>query len=552
MRKTYKIITLSFLIFSLVCSAFGQSNTEKPVVMRAVEDEMKRAMKDLKFNSFDKPYFLEYVVEDVNQLTIQATFGAIKQSRKIRNRILYTQVRVGDYELDNIGQFAFRLPFPMPVDDNYDALRRSVWFVTDRAYKQAINMFEVVKASKRNRTQDDDEKAPSFSKETPIVQLQKPETLEIDKEKWEKQVREWSSIFRTFPQFRESNFNFYIRHVNRYLINSEGARILKPSLLITIDVHAKSVTSDNTVVEPYLHKFATTFDEMPSNETITNDLKDFAKKLEKHKKAKPFKDTYIGPALFTEGASVQLFLQLLSPNLKGGDFTDRIGRKVLPSFLSVIDDPTLAKFGDHKLAGGYEIDDEGVKAKTLTLIENGALKTLLMTRSPNKYIKNSNGRARGSGPRGSNANISNLIVKSKEGKSFAELKKQLIEECKKQGLSYGVIFRENDATFGSFTGSSPVMVYKVYVEDGREELYRDAGIFDLSVRELRNILAAGNDPYPFNLLIGSSYNGSGTPASVVAPSVLLEEIYLKRGRNIREKPKLVNHPFFNKAEITKN
>jgi predicted Zn-dependent protease len=185
-------------------------------------------------------------------------------------------------------------------------------------------------------------------------------------------------------------------------------------------------------------------------------------------------------------------------------------------------------------------------AKPLTLIENGVLKTLLTTRTPLKNIQSSNGRARGTGPRGASANISNLFVRSRDGKSFAELKKHLIEECKKQGLSYGIIIRENNSTYGAFNSNTPLMFYKIYVEDGREELFREASLIDLSVREFRNILAAGNDPFAFNLLLNSSYNGTGTPASMVAPSVLLEETYLKKNKANKAKPKLLTQPFFSK------
>ena len=545
MKLAIKLFLTIILCGGLVFSTFGQANKEKDIIFRAVESEMNRAMSGLKFKTFDKPYFLEYIVEEVDTLGIEATFGAIKKSRREKTRMLYTQVRVGNYELDNAGEYAFRFPFPMSKDNDYDSLRRSVWFVTDRSYKQAINMFEMVKAAKRNSTEDEDEKVPSFSKEKPIVLIEKRGKLEIDKEKWEKRVRDWSAMFRKYPQFRDSSVNFYVRQTNRYLINTEGTRILKPKLLITFDIHARALTANNTSVEPYRHMFAKSFDDMPSMEKVGKEIESLAQEIKNFEKIPQFKDTYIGPAIFTKGASVQLFLQLLSSNLSGGSFSDRIGRKVLPSFLSVIDDPTQTKFGNFKLAGNYKIDDEGVIAKPLTLIENGILKTLLMTRNPIKKIRNSNGRARGASVSGSSANISNLFIKSKDGKSFAELKKQLIEECKKQGLSYGVIFRENNATFSTYSGGS-LIVHKVYVKDGREEVFKGASLQDLSSRELRNILAAGNDPFPFSFLLNSSYQGSGVPASVVAPSVLMEEVYLKKSKYTKEKPKLITHPFFNK------
>ena len=543
MRNT--LIRITILVFALCVSAPAQSSN-KDVIFRAVEDEMARSMNELKFKTFEKPYFLEYIVEESEVLGIQAAFGAIKRSNLGKSRMLFTQVRIGSYDLDNVGSFAFRLPIPLPVEDDYSAIRRSVWLVTDRSYKQAINMFEAVKASKRNQEQDDDEKVPSFIKQDPTVSIGKKGSLSVDKSLWEERVRRWSAMFRKMPEFRESRFNFYVRQLNRYLINSEGSRILAPSLLVTVDIHASASTKDNSVVETYRHLFSKSFREAPSVEDVDRQIESFAGDLKRFKSAKPFKDTYIGPAIFSRGASVQLFLQLLAPNLSGNSYADRIGRKVLPTFLSVKDDPTVDEIDGKRLAGSYLIDDEGVKAKPVSLIENGVLKTLLMTRTPIKSLRQSTGHARGGGFRGSQASISNLIIEAKNEKSIVELKKQLIDECRKQGLEYGVMFRENNATYSNFSGSSPVLVYKVYVEDGREELFREASVVDLSPRELRNILAAGDDQFHFNYLSNSSYQGTGTPTSVVAPSVLLEEVYLKKTRFRKEKERLVTHPFFSK------
>ncbi len=545
MKSTRYFIFSVVLVLSLQTLAFSQ--VPKDVIMRAVEDEMTRAMKDLKFKTFDKPYFLEYVVEDVDSLAIQGSFGALRNSVRSRNRILLTQVRVGDYDLDNARGFAFRVPFSMPIDGDYNALRRSVWFITDRSYKQAINMFEAVKAQKKDNPSDDEEdRVPSFSKEKPVVSIGKILKLDVDKKAWEKRVRDWSAMFRQYPEFRDSSVNFYVRQANRYLVNTEGTRVLEPSLLITYDIHARGVSSEGYPTDNYRHIFATSFDQVPSTEEISREIEGLVKDLKKYEAAKPFKETYIGPALFAEGSAVQLFHQLLTPNLTGGEFADRIGRKVLPTFLSVADDPTKTKFGEFELAGNYKIDDEGVPAKPVKLIENGILKTLLTTRRPLKEVKRSNGRARGSGFRGSGASISNLLITAREGKTLAELKQRLIDECKDLGLEYGVMFRENNATYSSFTGGTSVLVYKVYVKDGREELYRDASVSQLSIRELRNIIAAGEKTYPFNFLINSSYNGNGTPASIVAPSVILDEIQLKKSRQRKEKPKYLKHPYFDK------
>ncbi|MEZ5344094.1 MAG: metallopeptidase TldD-related protein [Pyrinomonadaceae bacterium] len=538
-----------FLLFTLfTLSALSQSKDSGDVILKAVQDEMSRTMEDLKFKEFKKPYFVEYTVEDEDNLEIESKYGAIISSKRRNNRTLYTQLRVGDYEFDNIGTYAggFKFPLPMAIDDDYDSIRRSVWFATDFAYKLAINQLAAREAAKKDGEgeEEDDEDVPSFSKTTPVVSIEKPAKIEIDQAKWEKQVREWSKILVSYPELRESSISFYVRHSNRYLINSEGTRIVKPQLLITLNVYAKAVTSDNLRLTPSRHIYAKEFDEFPTSEEIDKTIKDLATDLIAISKAPQFNEKYIGPALFTDRAAIQLFHQLLSGNLERGGLAERLGRKVLPSFLSVTDDPTISNIGDYRLLGDYKIDDEGVPAKPLKLIENGVLKTLLTTRTPTKDVPESNGRARSGGDGSTMASISNLIIKSSSEHTFAELKQQLIDACKTQGLTYGILFREIDSTFAPGGGqlSVPILAYKVYVEDGREELITGSSVVDYSVRELRNILAAGNDAYPFSILVGNGHQGEGVPVSIVAPSVLVEEIYLRKNSGDKESPMVLTRP----------
>lgn len=548
MKYTHKLIVSVSLLLAIALPAVSQTPVVGDVILKAVQDEMARTMRDLKFKDFKKPYFVEYTVEDEDNLEIESKYGAILSSKRRDNRTLYTQVRVGDYDFDNVGTYTggFKFPLPMTVDDDYTSLRRSVWFATDFAYKLAINQLAAREAAKKDGDGEEGENADvaSFSKAAPVVSIEKTEKIEIDQAKWEKQVRDWSKILLNYPELRESSISFFVRHSNRYLINSEGTRIVKPRLLITLNIYAKAITPDNLRLTPSRHIYAKKFDEFPSADVIDQTIKALASDLVAISSAPQFNEKYIGPALFTDRAAIQLFHQLLSGNLERGGLAERLGRKVLPSFLSVTDDPTISKLGDYRLFGDYKIDDEGVPAKPLKLIENGVLKTLLTTRSPIKDVPQSNGRARSGGYGSTSASISNLIVRSSSENTFAQLKQQLIDSCKTQGLSYGILFREIDSTFSPGGGqlSVPIKAYKVYVEDGREELITGSSVVDYSVRELRNILAAGNDAHPFSILMGNGHQGEGIPVSIVAPSVLVEEIYLRKNTSDKESPMVLTRP----------
>jgi hypothetical protein len=174
--------------------------------------------------------------------------------------------------------------------------------------------------------------------------------------------------------------------------------------------------------------------------------------------------------------------------------------------------------------------------------------------------------------------IGNLFVQATGGKSFAELKQELIDLSQDQGLSHGLLITkfDNPAITGrEFSMSSfsmgggpqqeqvtpPLLVYKVFVEDGREELVRGVTVAEMSVRMLRDIVAVGKDYYVNNKLMGGggimgllfsyafSFGQGGTfgiPTTVIAPSVLFEEVELKKPGGAQKKPAFLKHPFFKK------
>jgi hypothetical protein len=216
--------------------------------------------------------------------------------------------------------------------------------------------------------------------------------------------------------------------------------------------------------------------------------------------------------------------QLGRPNRTTGAFATSYKARVLPTFLSVIDDPTLKDFQGKSLIGSYMFDSEGVKAQSVDAIQDGILTNYLTGRQPLRDFPASNGHGRAATGLAAGPNLGVLLLKSSEPQPPEDLKKKVIEMVKEQGMPYG--YRVE--TLGS-PGNTPRLLYRVYASDGHEELVRGAVFNELDTRALRtDVIAAGNDPLVSN-------RPGGIPTTVISPSLLFDELEVKRADTSKDK-----------------
>jgi len=533
-------------------------------VMRAMVDELQRSVSELQFKDLDKPYFIQYVVLDQERYRASATFGALTGSDNDNGRIMQAQVRVGTYDFDNSefmtgpafqGQPPSGVASRAVIENDYEGIRHDLWLATDAAYKQSVEQLARKRAFVQNKTRS--EQIPDFSQENAVTAMTSRRKLDVDKARWEKQVREWSAIFKEFPEIERSNVVMEAQVVHRYLANSEGTRTIQPSMLVSVSIEASTEAPDGMRLRHWIPFNASSFEQLPPAQEISSAIREMAGDLTALRSAPVLEADYSGPVLFTGQASAEMFARVLAPNLSGqrlpltdqqqaqtnrSELVDRMNRPVLPRFLSVFDDPTTQRIGNQELIGHYQVDDQGVPARRVSLIEQGVLKSFLMSRRPGKDMPQSNGHGRSVIPGRETAQIGNLFIQSNDGKSYDDLKQELLKMCREENLQYGILIKSLDTDTRNPIGN-PVLTYKVYVEDGREELIRGAFAQGIPIRSLRQIEAVGNDSFVVNRLSGGDLP---TPTSIVAPSVLLEEMELKRPTGNQQKPALLTHPFFSK------
>ena len=504
------------------------------------------------------PYFLSYSVADASSMTIRAQFGALGESSGNRMRVADVQVRIGDPKLDKT-HGAHRgsavNSMQLPLGDDRRALARTLWLATNAGYGSALENYLRVKTEAQVRAKEEDT-SPDFSKEPPQVSIEKAAPpVAVDRAAWEERVKALSRVFRDYPDVYQNMVMLTVQNETDYFASSEGSRVVAPHMQARVVVLAVTRADDGMDLFRAQTFEAETVDGLPSQADMEAGTRELGKSLEALRKA-PVTQPFDGPAILSGRAAAVFFHEVLGHRLEGqrqrGDeegqtFTKELNKEVLPSFLSVADDPTMTAFGKTWLSGTYTYDDEGQKARRVELIQDGVLKTFLMSRLPIASFAASNGHGRGQTGRMPTGRQGNLIVTSTKTESEADLRKQLIEEAKKQGKLYGLYFEDISSGFAVTARSAPqafqvipLVVYRVYVDGRPDELVRGVSIVGTPLAAMKRIIATGDKSEVFNGECGAE---SGTvPVSAVAPAMLVSEIETQRQQQGTQRPPILPIP----------
>jgi predicted Zn-dependent protease len=541
-----------------------------PVLMQAMDAELHRAMTELgnaitpagpvdpKKTTPQKPYFLSYSVADAENVTITAQYGAVTASTTNHIRSADVQVRLGSPAEDNthgLHRTSALTTLPLPLTDDRAAIERSLWFATNRGYGKALDALEKVKTEQQVRAKEEDASA-DFSAERPQTEvLPAAAPLALDRAAWESRLRAISAVFRRYPDIYYDMSVLQAAHETDYFVSSEGTHVAAPNQVARLIVLARTRAADGMDLFRAETFEADTTGHLPEQSEVLAGTEAMAKNLDDLRIA-PITEPYNGPAILSGRAAAVFFHEVLGHRLEGqrqrGDeegqtFTKLLGKPILPSFLSVADDPTISQYHGHPLSGHYLFDDEGQPARRVQLVDDGVLKTFLMSRLPVASFAQSNGHGRAENGKMPTGRQGNLIVTSTNAVSDAKLREMLKAEAKKQGKAYGLYFEDISSGFAVTTRRSPqafqvipLVVYRVYVDGRPDELVRGVSIVGTPQAALNRIVATNDHPDIFNGECGAE---SGTiPVSAVAPAMLVSEIETQRQAQGTARPPIVPPP----------
>jgi TldD protein len=532
------------------------------VLVDTMEAELHRAMSSLGSTGDaaqqPKPYFLSYSVADGEQVNIGAQFGAITASTGSHRRFADVQVRIGTPAEDNTHgdhRTSALTTIPMPLTPDRAAIARSLWFATNRGYGKALEGYLKVKTEQEVRAKEDD-RSPDFSKEEPkVALLPAAAPLAIDRTAWESRLRELSGMFKQYPDVFYDTVALEASSETDYLVSSEGTKVATPNHVARLVIVGRTRAADGMDMFRAETFEADEAGHLPDQKALTAKVAEMGKSLEALRVA-PVTEPYNGPAILSGRAAAVFFHEVLGHRLEGqrqrGDeegqtFTKLLGKQILPSFMSVADDPTLKKFDGTWLSGHYNYDDEGQQARRVDLIKDGVLQTFLMSRLPIAGFAQSNGHGRAEIGHMPTGRQGNLIVTSSKAVSDAELRQMLVDEAKKQGKAYGLYFEDISSGFAVTTRRSPqafqvipLVVYRVYVDGRPDELVRGVSIVGTPQAALGRIVATDNKQQVFNGICGAE-SGS-IPVSAVAPAMLVSEIETQKQAQGTARPPILPPP----------
>ena len=558
MRTIPRMICL-WLFFTAFTAAGIGAETASPL-LQAMREEMSRSIDLLKRQPVP-PYFLSYEITETHLIRVGASFGALSYNNERRNRMLDIDLRVGDYALDNTHPVRGSLTnwsdrfsrINIPIEDDVDAVRSVLWYHTDRKYKRALEQFTTVKTNVQVKVEEEDQ-SDDFSREPVEQYVEEPAFLAVPRDEWVDRVKKYTAPFAKDGNIYDASASLLATVSTRQYVNSEGSEIQTSQVRYRLFIYAFTKADDGMELPRYESFSAFSPEGLPGDDEVLALVDRMIADLQALRDA-PVVAPYEGPAILSGRASGVLFHEIFGHRIEGHrqkreeegqTFKKKVGERVLPESFSVIFDPTRKSIAGKDLVGAYAYDNQGVKARSVAVVENGIFRRFLMSRSPIENFPNSNGHGRKQAGYAPVARQSNLVVETSEPLSRDRLKEMLIEQCRNEGKEFGLYFEDIQGGF-TITGRTipnafnvlPIMVYRIYA-DGREELVRGVDLIGTPLTAFSRIAAADDRIGVFNGTCGAE--SGGVPVAAVSPGIFISQIEVQKKTKSQERRPILDAP----------
>ena len=532
-------------------------------IFKALNTELRRSEKHLRLRGERRPYFISYLLRDRLAVNIWAKYGALYHSGAWNSRRAYVEVRVGSRRFDNVLEGGLKADLreqgsyewlDAPLEDDGDALRYTLWKLTELKYEEALHQYY----EKRRRLVDEVfERAPSsFSTEKPIRHVQKLSRRTVPMQKWKEQIRAYSNLFKPCHDILDPYAQLRAQRVRRYYVNTEGTRFLAEDWYYELVLSGWILSPEGVYLNRSVIYAAREPRELPRPDRVRDDIEKMIESLRVLRSAAAI-EPYSGPAMLLPSAAGTFFHETLGHRLEGErllseteghTFKGRIGSEILPTFLSVYDDPTLARYDGRSLYGHYTVDDEGVRPSRVALVAHGKLKGFLLSRTTVPGFRRSNGHGRHAEYEDPMARMGTLVVETSEPTPTDRLKEILMDEVRRQRRPFGLVIKDIEGgetdtdryNFQAFKGQ-PSEIYRIDPASEKETLVRGVEFIGTPVSSLQRIVAAGDDPGLFNGYCGAE--SGHVPVSSISPSIVLSEIELQRSDQRRYRHPILPLPW---------
>ena len=535
--------------------------TEDPddPVLEAMVAEVDRAMEAL--SQADPPaYFLAAEVTETRAVMISGEEGGLQGYSPAHNRRVDVDVRVGSAQLDSTHTLRSTKPNrferfgrDLVVSDDVGTIRRGIWREIDTRFVEAQERWAKVESDRQVLV--DEEPAEDLAPVSPILEIGPHAELELDLPAWEETIRQASAALADSPVVHDGQVRLMAQQVTRWFVSSEGTRLRHSGTHVRVSVMLNTVADDGEALGLSYSWDAATPDAIPDRDAIeakTRELDGLLTQL----RAAPDQEPYSGPAVLTGRAAGVFFHEVFGHRVEGHrlkrvddaqTFRDMVDQTVLPEFLSVYDDPTLAAFEGVDLNGHYRFDNQGVPGERVTLVQDGVLRGFLQSRSPMLQGELCNGHGRRMPGRDAVTRQGNLLITASRTVDADDLRDELLKRVRAEGLEYGLLI--DDITGGfTFTGRSmpnafevkAVLAWRVHADGRPDQLVRGADLIGTPLVAFSQVELAGDDYAVFNGMCGAE--SGWVPVSAVAPSLLLAEIETQRKAKGQNMPPLLPPP----------